>query len=161
MPAGEVLALAVLSLLAATGAWLDIKTRRLPNWLCLLTAAAGFATIAALDTPAWPWSGPLHAAGALAVGMALFAAGLIGGGDAKFYAALALWFPVGSAPLLAASIGLAGLVLLIIIFAMRRFFVAKAAGAPTLGPDFHKLPYGVAIAVGAMALALLQAPHLG
>jgi prepilin peptidase CpaA len=79
---------AMLPLMLLT-AWYDLKHLRIPNWLALLVLAT-FAV-------AGPWGLPLEtflwrvAAGAavLGVGFALFAAGLIGGGDAKMAAALA------------------------------------------------------------------------
>jgi prepilin peptidase CpaA len=148
------LPLLLLCLLAGVGCYLDVRFRRLPNWLCVGIAAAGLASIAAVQSPAWPWSGPAHAVVALLVGMGLFAAGFLGAGDAKFYAALAMWFPLGSAPLFAALIGLAGLLLAILWFALRP--VLSSSGGGSRHPDFAKLPYGVAIAGGAMILGALE-----
>lgn len=150
---GGLLALASLVLLAIIGAYLDVRYRRLPNWLCLLVAGGGLVATATLGAPAWPWSGPVHGVVALIVGMLLFAGGLIGGGDAKFYAALALWFPLRDAPLLIGITSVAGLVVLLAWLAWRR--VGRVRGA-ALGSDFHKLPYGVAIASGAVVLGLVR-----
>src|SRR5687768_10415697 len=90
---------AILLMIAATGMWLDVRHRRLPNWLCAVTLLAGIA-VAAISSASIVQGQILHAAIALVVGIALFAMGWIGGGDAKYYAALAGWFPLSDAPLL-------------------------------------------------------------
>ena len=75
-----IVATSLLALCALVGAWLDMASRRLPNWLCLATALAGLAMAfveggaAAVPSPA------IHAALALIVGMVLFRFGWIGGG---------------------------------------------------------------------------------
>ena len=84
----------MLAAIAVTGSYLDLRTRRLPNWLCLAGLVAGLAF--GLAVGGWPAAAIalLHALIALIVGAGLFALGGIGGGDAKFYAALAAWFPL-------------------------------------------------------------------
>ncbi|MEP6867711.1 MAG: hypothetical protein ABJA20_04280 [Novosphingobium sp.] len=56
---------------------------------------------------------------ALVAGMILFAMQVVGGGDAKFYAALAAWMPLAFSGALAITIALAGFVLLIVWFSLR------------------------------------------
>ena len=138
----------LLALLLAIGGWLDAVSRRLPNWLCLATALAGLAAGALLHGAAAAFSGLGHAVLALLVGMVLFRFGLIGGGDAKFYAALACWFPFGRAPLLLTAVCLSGLLLLVVWFTVRRVQGKKVRGSAN--DDSAKLPYGIAIALGAM-----------
>src|SRR3546814_2063409 len=58
-----------------------------------------------------------HAAIALVVGMVLFGMRIVGGGDAKYYAALALWFRLGEAWRLLAFVSLAGAVFFLAWFA--------------------------------------------
>lgn len=140
---------AALALLCLAAGWSDFRLRRIPNWLCLVTAVAGLAYAAlpgASDAP-W-WSFLLHGMVALVGGMALFAMRWVGGGDAKFYAALACWFPFGRAPLLLLAVALSGLVLLIAWFTVRRLQGKKFRG--TANDESAKLPYGIAIALGAM-----------
>lgn len=140
-----------LVLLAGIGAWLDWRTRRLPNWLCGATFLAGLGVavitvgLAAAALQVW------HAALALLVGMALFAPGLIGGGDAKFYAAVAVWFPLAEGFRLLFLVALAGLVLTVALWGMvwRRHGRAGAGADPPVPP--RTVPYGVAIAAGALA----------
>ena len=93
------------------------------------------------------WSHGLHFAIALAIGMALFAMGWFGGGDAKLYAAIALWFDLGHALHLFVAVVLSGLVLAIAHLGVR--LVRRGGGARRLLKD-SKLAYGIAIAVGAL-----------
>lgn len=140
-------------LIAATGMWLDVRYRRLPNWLCAVTLIAGIA-LASTSGAAIVQGQILHAAIALVLGIALFAMGWIGGGDAKYYAALAAWFPLSDAPLLLIAVSLAGFGLLVAWFALggRR---RKRRTVSSLSADddavFGSLPFGVAISVGALA----------
>ena len=146
---------AVLAAIGGVGAYLDIGTRRLPNWLCLigLLAGAGFSMI----DGGWSLAlmALLHALVALLVGMGLFAMRWIGGGDAKFYAALAAWFPVQAGLGLLVTVSLTGLLLLIAWLPYRRRLM-RADGGLAKGSDFRKLPYGVAIAGGAVLAFLMQ-----
>ena len=146
--------LALLTGLAGLGAWLDWRDRRLPNWLCGITFLAGVAVtvitagVAALPAHGW------HAGLALLAGMALFAPGLIGGGDAKFYAAVAVWFPLGDGFRLLFAAALAGLVLTLALWGLvwRR---QRVAGGLTIAPPQPcTVPFGVAIAAGALALQI-------
>ena len=149
MPKDLFVPAAALALLCLTAAWYDLRLRRIPNWLCLLTAVAGLAYAAMPLTAGAPWwSFLLHGAVALVVGMGLFAIRWVGGGDAKFYAALACWFPFGRAPLLLIAVALSGLVLLIVWFTVRRLQGKKFRGTAT--DDAANLTYGIAIALGAM-----------
>lgn len=135
--------------LCAAAAWLDLTQRRIPNWLCGITALAGLGLVA--------WTGSLgdlgsHAAHmivALLIGMGLFALGGFGGGDAKFYAGVATWFGLRQAPLLLLCIALSGLVLLVGWFIYRR--IRRIPLRRKKQGPFDGLPYGMAIASGAVA----------
>jgi len=134
--------------IAAVGAYLDARYRRLPNWLCGLALVAGIGL--ELATGGWPevQSSLVHALLALVVGIGLFALGGIGAGDAKFYAALATWFPLREAPLLIVAVALSGLALLLAWVAIR---LPAARRQRVAGNDaFAKLPYGLAISAGAV-----------
>lgn len=141
--------LAALAILCAAAAWLDLTQRRIPNWLCGLTAVAGLAAAILLGDLGDLGSHALHMVLALVGGMGLFALGGFGGGDAKFYAGVATWFGLGQALLLLLSVALSGLLLLIGWFIYRRL-----RGIPvrrTRNGPFDGLPYGIAIAGGAIA----------
>ncbi|MCR9214109.1 MAG: prepilin peptidase [Proteobacteria bacterium] len=77
-------------LVALAAAW-DVFSRRIPNLLPLIIAALYFAQ--AIYAQTWsdiPWH-LLTGVGVLVVGIVIFALKLIGGGDVKLLAALALW----------------------------------------------------------------------
>lgn len=133
-------------------AWLDISTRRLPNWLCGLVALSGIIATFALDGPLALGMAAIHAIIALLVCALLFRIGMIGGGDAKFYAAVAFWFPLGLGLKLLLGVSLTGFVLLLTFVIVRRVW-QRIKGK--LEGDYAKLPYGVAIAGGAIAARLL------
>lgn len=147
-------AFAVLVLCCAAAAWLDLRERRIPNWLCVATAVLGLAAALVIEFSWWNLgSHALHMAVALLGGMALFALKIFGGGDAKFYAAVAAWFPFSMGVLLLIDVALAGLVLLVVWFTWRRL-----RGLPIRKPqgtNFDGLPYGIAIGVGAIVTVML------
>jgi len=89
---------------------------------------------------------------ALLVGMALFRFGWIGGGDAKFYAAMAAWFPLRSSLQLLLAVSLAGLAVVLLWFVYRR---ATHVRPGAKNDSFAMVPYGVAVAVGAIAARML------
>lgn len=140
-------ALALMACLAGYGAWTDITRRHLSNWLSLATLMAGLVYAAIVTTPELFVSHLGHFAIALAIGLALFATGVWGGGDGKFYASVAAWFPVGAFFNLVLSISMVGLVMLTIM-------IVKSRGK-LLRKDSKGVPYGVAIGIGAF-LALGQ-----
>ncbi|HYD06280.1 MAG TPA: prepilin peptidase [Reyranella sp.] len=147
-----IVATSLLALCALTGAWLDVATRRLPNWLCLATALAGLTVTVASGGLNDAISPALHAGLALAVGMALFGSGLIGGGDAKFYAACAAWFPLSAGFWLVFAVSLAGLLLVLGWLGYRKLTRAKPSEKTG---NFALVPYGLAVAAGALSARLL------
>lgn len=136
------IALVLMACLAGYGAWTDITRRHLSNWLSLATLIAGLVMAAMVTTPEQFVSHLGHFAIALAIGLALFAAGVWGGGDGKFYAAVAAWFPVGAFFNLVFSISMVGLVMITILIATSR--------GKLLRKDSRGVPYGVAIGIGAL-----------
>ena len=84
--------LTIVEILIAYAAASDLLTMRLPNWLTAATAAS-FLVIAPVFSLGWPEIGMNAACAALVLagGFACFAMGWIGGGDAKFAAAAAIW----------------------------------------------------------------------
>lgn len=137
-----------LSLVAA--GW-DIRTRRIPNWLCAAIAVAAIA--ASYFTAGVEMLGlsALHALAALVVGMALFAAGFIGAGDAKMYSSIAFAIGLGDALGMLGWTSVAGLFLLVSMALARR-----VSGKPLRkdGKSFA-VPYGVAISAGFILTVML------
>ena len=135
---------------AGVGALLDIKDRRLPNWLCAALAVAGaggLAFSAGLEILAWAF---VHAVLVLAIGMVLFRLGVIGGGDAKFYSAAACAVPLSQALPLLGWTSVVGLGLIVVMLVMR---AAKGGGKGVVVLRGWSVPYGVAI-FGGFALAI-------
>ncbi|WAT16703.1 prepilin peptidase [Aurantiacibacter sp. MUD11] len=144
-------------LLAALGAYagyMDVRFRKLPNMLCLVALALGLGASFALGGTDGLLSALLHAVIALVLGMLLFAAGVIGGGDAKFYTGIAAWFALRDGLFLFVSVALSGLVLLLVWIITRRL-VHKKGLKPEGDGVFDKLPYGVAISLGGVVAALM------
>ena len=139
-----------LSLLLVIGAITDIRERRLANWLSLALLLFGLAHGFSLGGFAeLGWHGA-HAAIALAVGMALFATGGFGGGDAKLYTGTAACFALQQGVALLLWVSLTGLVTMLGWIVLKRlppFSSRKREG------NFAKFPYGVAIALGGSGLA--------
>lgn len=157
MQALQILLLMIFPALAIVGALKDLTSYTIPNWVSL--ALIGAFPVAALAVGA-----PLAQVGlclavglaGLVMGMGMFAAGWIGGGDGKLFAACALWVGWPAALPFMLYTGLAGGALTFAILALRSGYLAPAvAGAPAwlrkLGTTGGDLPYGVAIAVGALA----------
>lgn len=138
--------------LCLAGSWLDIAQRRLPNWLSALALLGGLALACATGgVPALGWH-TLHAIVALAAGMGLYAFRAIGAGDVKYYAGLASWFPIDEGVRLFVTVALAGAIVLLFWAAVRRAHGQKIF---TLDATAQSgVPYGVAIAMGAIFLML-------
>lgn len=132
-------------------AWLDLRHRRIPNWLCLATAVSGLLLAVFISGATAAGTHALHVLISLLAGLVLFRIGAIGGGDAKFYSATTAWFPLTKAISLFVSVALCGVVLLIgwSIYRRARGYPLKGNGTP-----FDGLPYGVAISAGALVAML-------
>jgi prepilin peptidase CpaA len=146
-----------------TAGYIDVRTRRIPNWL------TGSLAICALILHSF--SGLRAALVSLAVmlvitalGTLLYSRGGIGGGDVKLAIAASgmLSYPLCVPFLLYSAIG--GGLLAVLFLARRARAVAAAAGnAPGVAPTKSEmLPYAVAFAFGAVVVALSQtiAPFL-
>ncbi|MEX6508880.1 prepilin peptidase [Jiella sp. M17.18] len=127
----------------------DLLTMRIENRVCLGLAAAFFLA-AALSGMPWQAVGSHAAAGflCLVVAFGLFAAGWIGGGDAKLLAATTLWFGPGQDLLQYLLFGaLCGGGLTIALLAMRSH-VMPATGVAFVDRLLERntgVPYGIAL----------------
>jgi prepilin peptidase CpaA len=129
----------------------DMRAFRIPNiypaiLILLFVVMQGFAGFSGF--PDQLWSQLFHFITALVVGMVLFAKGWIGGGDAKLYAAVALWFNFSGGVALLFMTSISGLVLAIMLIAARMAGLRK-----NVPKEDRRIPYGIAIAVGAVACA--------
>jgi prepilin peptidase CpaA len=140
-------AAAALPVLVVWAGAVDILTRCIPNSIALLLAACFsiFAAAAGLGAPQLF----AHAACACAVltgGFVLYSWSLIGGGDAKLLASLALWAGFENILQLLAWIAFAGgglSLAWLFAYSIRAHFGLASAGLPVV-------PYGAAIATGAL-----------
>jgi prepilin peptidase CpaA len=137
--------LATLAALLVVAAVIDVRTFTISNRLNL--AVALLAPVYWLSIALSPWPG---VAMQLAAGIVVFAilagafyAGLMGGGDVKLAAALALWFSPMSTIRFLMLMSIAGGVLTLGLLAWHR--ARKLEGRP-------EIPYGVAIAFGGLAI---------
>jgi prepilin peptidase CpaA len=151
----SILSFAFLAYLAAAS---DIENYLIPNRICLAIALLyPIYVVSAPQDVAWMPS-LLVAGSVLLVGFLLFSLNLFGAGDAKFLAAIALWAGTEQALTLILITALCGGFLAIVIW-----IKARLAAAPSLamalvtgaGQGFARqpMPYGAAIAVGALYLA--------
>ena len=143
-PFTEILLVGLAALLVVA-AVIDVRTFTISNKLNL--AVALLAPVYWLSIALSPWPG---VAIQLAAGAAVFVilsgaffAGMMGGGDVKLAAALALWFPPLVTVKFLVLMSLAGGALTVAVLAWHRF--KRREGRP-------EIPYGVAIAFGGLAI---------
>lgn len=135
--------LAVLALLLLAAAVTDLRTRTIGNWLT--------GTVALLALPYWwasglaPWP---DMAAQIGLGAAVFACfalsfrlGMMGGGDVKLLAAVALWLPLGTLmPMLLVMALIGGVVTTVVMIGLRlRRFRPET-----------EVPYGLAITLAGL-----------
>ncbi len=145
-------------LLTLAAAATDIASMTIPNripaGLVLLFAVAALAAPLSLADVGWHFVAALSV---FAVTAALFAAGTFGGGDAKLMPAVALWMGPAATLDFVFHTALAGGVLGLLFLAMRRApmpagLAARPWVARLMARD-NGIPYGIAIAWGALAAA--------
>lgn len=146
----------LISAMLLVGAFLDWRHRILPNWLALAIFATASVSVAATDGLSAIAPNLIHFAIALGLGFALFAVGVLGGGDAKTYSALAMTAPISEGYLLlaltaVATAGLAVIWLLVVRLKAPADTDQDGGEGTDDSEDHKKVPLGVAIAVGGMA----------
>lgn len=152
----QIAALSVFPALVIAAALTDMASYTIPNRLNLaLVAAYPAAALLLGRTPIEIGVCLALGVGALLVAMGLFAAGWIGGGDAKLFAAVALWLGLPAiASFLMATALVGGALALLLLNVRAAWLKPYLAGAPPwlarLTTTGEAVPYGVAIAVGAL-----------
>jgi prepilin peptidase CpaA len=137
--------LGILAITLVFAAVVDVKTftisNRLNAFIALLAPLFWWST--GLDL--WPDAAIQMGVAVIVFALlaAAFYAGMMGGGDVKLAAALALWFSPISTMKFLILMSIAGGVLTLVVVAIHR--ARKKEGKP-------QVPYGVAIAFGALAI---------
>jgi prepilin peptidase CpaA len=159
--------LLVFPVLVIVGGLRDLTSFTIPNWISGLLIL-GFVPAALLlgVSPSVMGLHLLVGLVALAAGMAMFALGWIGGGDAKLFAASALWLGGPAMITYIVMTGLAGGGLALLLLSLRSpmlrpYVLSGPAWFGRLASPGESVPYGVAIAAGALfafpSSALMQA----
>jgi prepilin peptidase CpaA len=140
----SILLLALAAMLVVAAA-IDVRTYTISNGLNLAVALLAPLYWLSISLPLWPGVGIQLASGAVVFGLlaAAFYAGMMGGGDVKLAAALALWFSPQSTIKFLVLMSLAGGVLTLVVMGLHRW--KRREGRP-------EIPYGVAIAFGGLAI---------
>ena len=142
---------AVCQIMAAVN---DGMSMRIPNWISLVLLA-GFILITPFAWTDFATFGEhlMVGFGVFAVAFGMFAAGWLGGGDAKLLAATAFWWQsVDLLPYLLVT-AIAGGILALFLIIGRRFVPVGVLTSPWLYRMFKdetKMPYGIALAIGAL-----------
>jgi prepilin peptidase CpaA len=171
----DLLTCAAFPLFALGAGYLDLRSRRIPNWLTVSGALAAFC-LAAI-------SGITHIllslqgfAAALAVGLLLYFLRALGAGDAKFMAAVGAWAGLSRLPMaFLAMLGLGAVSALAWSWRKKMLRATLAstagmvggalntgsAGTPWVGQTAAgRFPYGVGLGLGAIVWWLLSGCRL-
>jgi prepilin peptidase CpaA len=162
---------ALFTLLLAIACVTDLRSRKIPNELVLAILVSGWLFALVSTSDAWRALGMSVAGTALGFGIwiGFYVLGVIGAGDVKFFAALGAWLGPGltwRAALIAAIVG--GILAVAFLISerrlgevLRRAAVAASSGSLVSAPEQtivpgtkrRPLPYGVALAIGALVAA--------
>ena len=139
--------LGILAILLVYAAIVDVRTFTISNRLNLAIALMAPLFWLSVGLPFWPDAAiqVAVAAGVFALLAVAFYAGMMGGGDVKLAAALALWFAPATTVVFLVYMSIGGGVLTLVVLILHR--MKKKPGKP-------EVPYGVAIAFGALAILI-------
>ena len=139
--------LGILAILLVYAAVVDVRTFTISNRLSVGIALMAPLFWLSVGLPLWPDAAiqVAVAGGVFALLAVAFYAGMMGGGDVKLAAALALWFAPATTVLFLVYMSIGGGALTLVVLILHR--MKKKAGKP-------EVPYGVAIAFGALAILI-------
>ena len=139
--------LGILALLLVVAAVIDVRTFTISNKLNLTVALLAPLYWWSAHLPLWPDIGLQVAVAACVFALlaGAFYAGMMGGGDVKLAAALALWFSIKSTFQFLIYMSIAGGLLTLVVMVLHR--MKKKPGKP-------EIPYGVAIALGGLIILI-------
>jgi prepilin peptidase CpaA len=145
---------------------LDLATRRIPNWLVFGGGACALALRAGAGVGS-VWEGLLGVSLAFGLTLPLFAVGALGGGDAKLLMAVGAFMGPGRLVGALLVIAIVGGIIALLFSAGRGVLLPallnaramlgswlrlgrRGADASTPAPSAATIPYGLAIAIGAV-----------
>lgn len=147
--------LSPLPALAIVAGLKDLTSMTIPNWISGILILGFFPAALVVGLPFTTVA--VHvgiAVAALLAGMCMFALRWIGGGDAKFMAAACLWLGLTGSGVFLLWTAIIGGLFCIGLLSARAYFRPFVLGAPkwmqTLLEPKGDIPYGVAIAAGAL-----------
>lgn len=150
IPAAPLWLIILFALAMVAAAVEDAARLRISNITCLAVLATAIAA-AFIEGPSPDlWQNVVVLVVMLALGTAAFSAGWLGGGDVKLLAAAGLWFDLRSGLWFVVATFLSGGLVAIAYLASRPL----RPRAPSMKNS--RIPYGIAIAVGALAMILLD-----
>jgi prepilin peptidase CpaA len=163
MPPAEIARLIVAGLLTLALGWAsftDIRDRKIRN-VNVLVVMALFVPWAALGGVSAALSDLEAGALALAVCWGIYAARMVGAGDAKLFAAVSLFFGLPGLPGLAMTTAMAGGALAALILASNPRRTMVMISMQGKGDPGRGVPYGVAIAAAGIVLVWNGLLHTG
>lgn len=152
-PIWALLALAALLVAAAIE---DMVRLRISNLVSIAVLLLAVVTIVVVGARPSLWENAAVFAATLVVGTVLFGRKMLGGGDVKLLAATSLWFDLSGALRFVVSVALAGGLLAVFLITIRKAGWSDGARQRVVALRHRGgIPYGVAIAAGALFALLL------
>jgi prepilin peptidase CpaA len=135
----------------------DAAQLRISNFIVGLVFVGALTGMGLVGPGLLLWQNLAVFAGLLAVGIPMFAARKLGGGDVKLFATTGLWFDLAGAFQMLLAVLIAGGLLAMLVIVLRLFGWSEAARQRVmlLRPKAG-IPYAVAIAAGALLTISLQ-----
>lgn len=155
MDVAILIALGVMPALVIVGGLHDLLTMKIPNWISVVLVLLFFPV--ALLAGFGPTALAIHVGiglAALFIGAGMFALRWIGGGDAKLIAASCLWLGLSGSGMFLLWTGVVGGVFCLFLMMARQHLQMVTPYAPAWASRLLEpkgdIPYGVAIAIGAL-----------
>ena len=135
----------------------DAVRLRISNITVGLVLLGAIVTAFVLGIEPRMWQNLALLVAALVLGTPLFGRGILGGGDVKLLAATFAWFNLSAAPTVLMAVALSGGVLALLVITLRSFnWSDKTRQRAVVLQRRGGIPYGVAIAAGALITMALQ-----
>ena len=147
----------ILAILLIAAAVEDALRLRISNVTVVLVLISAIAAAVVVGPELRLWQNLVVFLALLAVGTPMFAAGKLGGGDVKLLASAGLWFDFAGALWFLIAVALAGGVLALLVLVIRSFnWSEEIRRRVVLLRPGGGIPYGVAIAAGALIAMAFQ-----